>query len=188
MSWYCEVAKGHPVHESYHDNEYGFPLTDECALFELQSLELFQAGLSWEIVLKKRPTTVKAFDNFDVDTVAAYGKRDVGRLLKDPGIIRNRLKVNSIIDNAGRVMALRDSHGGFAEWIAAHHPRNRAEWTKLFRQTFKFMGGEIVNEFLMCIGYLPGAHHQDCPTYKRIAKMKPPVPWSQVDAEVFVEE
>ena len=189
MSWYCEIAKGHPVHESYHDNEYGFPLKgkdakeDERYLFELQSLELFQAGLSWELILKKRATTVAAFDNFDVDTVAAYGKKDTARLLTDAGIIRNKLKVASIIENANRIQALRGSHDGFANWIAAHHPLNRDDWTKLFRSTFKFMGGEIVNEFLMCIGYLPGSHHADCTAYKRIAKMNPP--WMQVDAKVY---
>ena len=191
MSWYCEAAKGNPIHSNYHDTEYGFPLDgrndrdDERYLFELQSLELFQAGLSWELILKKRATTVAAFDNFEVDTVAAYGKKDTVRLLADPGIIRNRLKVASIIENANRIQALRKSHQGFANWIAAHHPLNRDEWTKLFRSTFKFMGGEIVNEFLMCIGYLPGSHHADCPAYKRIAKQKPPPPWMQVDAEVY---
>jgi len=189
MSWYCEAAKGNPIHESYHDHEYGFPLLgkdgkdDERYLFELQSLELFQAGLSWELILKKRPTTVKAFDNFGVDIVAAYKARDVKRLLNDAGIIRNKLKVASIIENAKRIQGLRDSHGGFTQWIAEHHPLNRDEWTKLFRQTFKFMGGEIVNEFLMCIGYLPGAHHEDCQAYKRIAKKNPP--WMQVDAKIF---
>ncbi len=186
MSWYCEAAKGDPIHQTYHDREYGFPLEDERALFELQSLELFQAGLSWELILKKRPTMVAAFDNFDVDTVAAYNARDVERLLGDAGIIRNRLKVAAIIENAKRVRALRRTDGGFAAWIAAHHPLNRAEWTKLFRATFKFMGGEIVNEFLMCIGYLPGAHHRDCEAYKRIAKLNPP--WSRVDAKVFTED
>ena len=96
MSWYCDAAKDNPIHETYHDQEYGFPLAgknardDERYLFELQSLELFQAGLSWELILKKRPTTVMAFDNFDVDRVAAYKARDVKRLLNDPGIIRSR--------------------------------------------------------------------------------------------------
>ncbi|MBC8339474.1 MAG: DNA-3-methyladenine glycosylase I [Rhodospirillales bacterium] len=190
MSWYCEAAKGNPIHESYHDTEYGFPLdgpldnkNDERYLFELQSLELFQAGLSWELILKKRATTVAAFDNFDVDTVAAYGKKDTARLLNDAGIIRNKLKVASIIENANRIQGLRESHGGFAAWIAAHHPLDRDDWTKLFRKTFKFMGGEIVNEFLMCIGYLPGSHHADCPAYKRIAKRNPP--WMQADPKVY---
>ncbi|MFQ5764927.1 MAG: DNA-3-methyladenine glycosylase I [Rhodospirillales bacterium] len=183
MSWYCDYAPGNPVHEPYHDNEYGFPLTDERALFELQSLELFQAGLSWDLVLRKRATTVTAFSGFDVDAVAAYGGQDVKRLLADPGIIRNRLKVAAVIENARRVIRLRDSHGGFAPWIAAHHPLDRDDWTKLFRQTFKFMGPEIVNEFLMCIGYLPGAHREDCPAYKRIARLGPP--WMEADPEIY---
>jgi DNA-3-methyladenine glycosylase I len=183
MSKYCDIAIGHPLHGPYHDAEYGFPLTDERALFELQSLELFQAGLSWELILKKRPTMVAAFDGFDVDRVAAYGEGDVARLLADPGIIRNRLKVNAVIENAKRIMALRGSHGGFAEWIAGHHPLGREEWTKLMRRTFKFMGPEIVNEFIMCIGYLPGAHRPDCPVFERISGMRPP--WLQTGEEFY---
>jgi DNA-3-methyladenine glycosylase I len=174
MSWYCDYAPGRELHQPYHDREYGFPLTDERALFEIQSLELFQAGLSWNLILMKRRTIVAAFDNFDVDIVAAYKKRQTARLLKDPGIIRNKLKVASIIENAKRLQDLRGSHGGFAKWLAANHPLTRAEWTKLFRQTFKFMGPEIVNEFLMCIGYLPGAHRQDCPAYASAAEKNPP--------------
>ena len=174
MSSYCDVAPGHPVHGSYHDSEYGFPLEDEAGLFERQSLEVFQAGLSWEIVLKKRPTTVTAFDGFNVDTVAAYGNREVARLLADPGIIRNRRKVAAIIENAQRLVALRESDGGFASWIEAHHPQAKDDWVKLFRETFVFMGGEIVGEFLMSIGYLPGTHREDCPIYQRIAALDPP--------------
>ena len=188
MSWYCDYAHERPHHRSYHDSEYGFPLDgkdDERYLFELQSLELFQAGLSWDLILKKRATTVAAFANFDVDTVAAYKARDVKRLLNDSGIIRNRLKVASVIENARRIQGLRESHEGFAAWIAAHHPLNRVEWTKLFRATFKFMGGQIVNEFLMCIGYLPGAHREDCAAYRKIAKLKPPPPWMQTDPKVY---
>ena len=98
MSWYCDVAPGHPFHGAYHENEYGFPMTDEAALLERMALEIFQAGLSWLIVLKKRPTTVTAFQGFDVDTVAAYGEDDVARLLGDAGIIRNRRKVAAYLD------------------------------------------------------------------------------------------
>ena len=174
MSTYCDSAPGHPLHGPYHDTEYGFPLADEAALFERLSLEIFQAGLSWEIVLKKRPTTTAAFEGFDVDTVAAYGEAATARLLANPGIIRNRRKVAAIIENARRIQALRESHGGLAAWIAAHHPRNKKEWVKLFRQTFLFTGGEIVGEFLMSIGYLPGAHGEGCPTFARIAALAPP--------------
>ena len=181
MSWYCDVAPGHPLHGPYHDNEYGFPLEDESALLERLSLEIFQAGLSWLIVLKKRPTTVAAFDGFDVDTVAGYGAGDVARLLGDPGIIRNRRKVGAIIENARRLRDLRQSHGGFAAWIAAHHPRGKDEWVTLFRETFRFTGGEVVGEFLMSIGVLPGSHRDDCPVFGRIARLDPP--WARVSAD-----
>ncbi len=183
MSWYCDFAPGNPIHEAYHDNEYGFPRVDETALFEILALEIFQPGLSWDIVLKKRPTTVVAFDGFDVDRVAAYGEPDVARLLADPGIIRNRLKVAAIIENARRIQRLRESDGGFSAWIARHHPLNRAEWTKLFRGAFKFMGPEVVGEFQMCNGYLPGAHRQTCPVFPRIAKLNPP--WMQVNQKIY---
>jgi DNA-3-methyladenine glycosylase I len=89
--------------------------------------------------------------------------RDRRRLLADAGIIRNRLKVNAAIANAATILELRASHGSFAGWLEAHHPRSKAEWVKLFKRTFRFTGGEIVGEFLMSIGYLPGAHAETCP-------------------------
>jgi DNA-3-methyladenine glycosylase I len=174
MSSYCDIAPGHPLHGPYHDTEYGFPLTDEAALLERLSLEIFQAGLSWLIVLKKRPAIVAAFDGFDAERVAAYGALDTKRLLADAGIIRNRRKVEAIIENARRVVGLRESDGGIAAWIAAHHPSSKDDWVKMFRQTFVFMGAEVVGEFLISIGYLPGAHREDCPAYARIAPLRPP--------------
>jgi DNA-3-methyladenine glycosylase I len=170
MSGYCKIAPGHPLHGPYHDTEYGFSSRDETVLFERLCLEIMQAGLSWELVLKRRPSLNAAFAGFAVDQVARFGKRDVTRLLGDPGIIRNRLKVDAIIENAKRVQKLRASHGGFADWLDAHHPRDKAAWVKLFKQTFKFTGGEIVGEFLMSLGRLPGAHAEDCPVGKRLAK------------------
>ncbi len=174
MSTYCQVAPGHPVHGSYHDTEYGFPQRAEPVLFERLALEIMQAGLSWEIVLKRRAALHRAFEGFEVDRVAAMGEADSARLLADPGIIRNRLKVGAIIENARRIQALRGSHGGFADWLDTHHPRAKAEWTKLFRKTFVFTGGEIVGEFLMSLGYLPGAHADGCPVAARIAALRPP--------------
>lgn len=174
MSWYCDAAAGHPVHGPYHDEEYGFPLLDEAGLFERLSLEIFQAGLSWLIVLKKRPALLRAFEGFEVERVAAYGDTEVARLLGDAAIIRNRRKIAATIENARRVIALRQAHGSFAAWIAAQHPLGKEEWVKLFRATFVFMGGEVVGEFLMSIGYLPGAHREDCPVHRRIAALSPP--------------
>jgi DNA-3-methyladenine glycosylase I len=180
MSTYCRIAPGHPVHGGYHDQEYGFPQRDESVLFERLVLEIMQAGLSWELVLKRRAGMRAAFEGFDVDTIAAYGPGEEARLLADPAIIRNRLKVAAIIDNARRVQALRESHGGFAAWLDAHHPRDKAGWVKLFKGSFRFTGGEIVGEFLMSLGYLPGAHAADCPVAKRIAALRPP--WMTVFA------
>jgi DNA-3-methyladenine glycosylase I len=143
-------------------------------LFERLVLEINQAGLSWLLMLKKRAAFQRAYHGFDIDRVARYGEKDRARLLADAGIVRNRLKVNAAIENARRLQAIRASHGSFAAWIAAHHPRAKEEWIKLFRKTFTFMGGEVVGEFLMSIGYLPGAHTEDCPVYRRILKLDPP--------------
>jgi len=173
MSGYCDFAPGHPVHGPYHDKAYGFPQTGESELFERLILEINQAGLSWETILRKREGFRKAYSGFNVDKVARYGEKDRTRLLADAGIIRNRLKVDAAIHNAQVIKGLRDSHGGFVQWIEAHHPLLKPEWVKLFKKTFRFTGGEITGEFLMSLGYLPGAHREDCPAFKRAAKQKP---------------
>jgi DNA-3-methyladenine glycosylase I len=171
---YCKFAPGHAIHGPYHDTEYGFPVSDEHVLFERMAMEIMQAGLSWEIVLKKRRGLNKAFHKFNVNKIAGYKAADIKRLLADENIIRNRLKVAAIIENANRIIGLRKSHGGLARWITAHHPLTKPEWVKLFRKQFKFMGGEIVGEFLMSIGYLPGAHEKTCSVYKIVNRQKPP--------------
>ncbi len=177
---YCEFAPTHPVHQPYHDAEYGFPLRDDDALFERLMLEINQAGLSWEIILKKREGFRRAFDGFAIEKVADYGEAEVARLLTDAGIIRNRLKVAAAVTNANRVLDLRASHGSFANWLDAHHPLSLAEWRKLFKRTFVFTGGEIVNEFLMSLGYLSGAHTEDCPVYARTIAAG--APWASLRA------
>jgi DNA-3-methyladenine glycosylase I len=171
---YCDFAPGHPFHGPYHEQEYGFPLADDDALFERLVLEINQAGLSWLTILKKREAFRRAYDGFAIDRVAGYGEAERARLLADAGIVRNRLKVDAAIENARRIQVLQAGHGSFANWIAAQHPLGKAEWVKLFGRTFRFTGGEIVGEFLMSIGYLPGAHREDCPVYRRIAKLSPP--------------
>ena len=173
MSIYCDVAPGHEWHGPYHDAEYGFPLTRDDELFERLVLEINQAGLSWLTILKKREAFHAAYRGFDPEVVARFGARDVKRLLGDAGIIRNRLKVAAAIANARTILALRDSHGSFHAWIAVHHPRPKAEWVRLFKQTFRFTGGEIVGEFLMSTGILPGAHRESCPVYRKVLKAKP---------------
>jgi len=167
VSSYCEVASGHPWHGPYHDSEYGFPLHTDAALFERLVLEINQAGLSWLTILKKREAFRLAFDGFDLERVAAYGEPDRARLLNDAGIVRNRMKVDAAIENARRTLELRERHGSLEAWLYLHHPLPKDAWVKLFRETFRFTGSEIVGEFLTSSGYLPGAHHPACPAYAR---------------------
>ncbi len=174
MSSYCDFAAGHELHGPYHDNEYGFPIEGESQLFERLLLEINQAGLNWELILRKREGFREAYDGFEVDRVASYGAQDRERLLADARIIRNKLKINAAIMNARTIRDMRESHGGFANWLKSHHPREKEEWVKLFRKTFKFTGGEITGEFLMSIGYLPCPHREDCPVYGQIMQLNPP--------------
>lgn len=171
---YCDIAPGHPYHGPYHSKEYGFPIRNDARLFERLALEINQAGLSWLTILKKRQNFFEAFDGFDVDRVAEYGKRERARLLGNEGIIRNELKINAVIENARRIVLIRESHGSFARWLDAHHPLTKEEWVKLFKKVFLFTGGEITGEFLLSTGYLPGAHVETCPVYERVAKKNPP--------------
>ena len=171
---YCEFSVGNPIHGPYHDQEYGFHQSEESILFERLILEINQAGLSWETILKKRETFRLAYGGFDVDAVAAYGEGDRARLLSDPGVIRNRLKVEAAIHNAQVIQQIRAEHGSFVAWLDKHHPLANEDWVKLFKKTFRFTGGEIVGEFLMSLGYLPGAHDPSCPVYQKIEKLGAP--------------
>jgi len=183
-SSYCAAireGKIHPVHTDYHDNEYGFPIQDDALLFERLILEINQAGLSWETILKRKEGFREAYDSFDIARVAAYGEEDVARLLTDPRIIRNRLKVAAAVSNAQAVLRLQQEHGSFQAWLDLHHPRALGDWVKLFRANFRFTGGEIVNEFLMSTGYLPGAHDADCPVGIALRAQSPP--WMRSESE-----
>lgn len=177
MDTYCSYIRSHPedqFNKIYHDTQYGFPISDDNLLFERLVLEINQAGLSWITILKKADNFRRAYDQFDLARVAAYEEADRTRLLADAGIIRNRLKVNAAIVNARKILELQVEFGSFKNWLDAHHPRPKEDWVKLFKQTFVFTGGEIVNEFLMSTGYLAGAHEADCPIYKIIKTQNPP--------------
>lgn len=161
------------VHQVYHDTQYGFPIEDDNELFCRLILEINQAGLSWTTILNKQESFRKAYHNFNIKKVAGYKEKDFDRLMNDAGVIRNRLKINAAIENAKTILALQKEFGSFKNWLAHHHPKTREEWTKLFKKTFRFTGGEIVNEFLQSAGYLPGAHDADCVIYKKVLKAKP---------------
>ncbi len=175
---YCCFANALPSdtidpNKHYHDTQYGFPIDDDNALFGRLLLEINQAGLSWTLMLKKADNFYHAYAGFDIAKVAAFTEQDRERLLQDVGIVRNRLKVNAAIVNAQRILAIQKEYGSFKQWLEAHHPLTLAEWIKLFKKHFKFVGGEIVNEFLMSIGYLNGAHQEDCPTYQKVLASHP---------------
>ena len=136
-------------------------------------LEINQAGLSWTLMLKKQQAFQTAFKGFDIDTVAAFDEADIERLLADAGIVRNRLKINAAIYNARQIKQIQQEYGSFKNWLDAHHPLDKAEWVKLFKKHFKFVGGEIVGEFLMSTGYLHGAHVESCPVYREILACRP---------------
>ena len=161
------------VHRIYHDNFYGFPIDNDDELFERLVLEINQAGLSWDTILKKQQNFKKAYKNFNIKKVAAFKEKDFDRLMDDAGIIRNRLKINAAIENAKAILAIQKEFGSFKKWIDHHHPKTKDEWVKLFKKTFKFTGGEIVNEFLMSTGYLPGAHIESCKIYKKMVSAGP---------------
>lgn len=168
---YCDFVATRPsddLHRIYHDRHYGVPVFDDNELFCRLVLEINQAGLSWDTILKKEKSFREAYDNFDIAKVAAYTEEKQAELLNNAGIIRNRLKVKAAIYNAQQLMQIRSEHGSFKQWLDTREVKTLAEWTKLFKKTFTFVGGEIVNEFLMSTGYLPGAHKELCYRHKEL--------------------
>ena len=157
----------------YHDEVYGYPVIEDDELFERLILEVNQAGLSWSTILNKQENFRRAFHKFNIKKVASYKEADRQRLLNDAGIIRNRLKIDAAIHNANVILQLQKEYGSFKKWLDANHPKTKPEWMQLFKKTFKFTGGEIVNEFLVSTGYLRGAHDETCPAYKKVFKTKP---------------
>ncbi len=180
---YCAAVRSgrlHQVHTDYHDLEYGFPILTDDELFERLILEINQAGLSWETILKKRIGFKQAYANFNLEQVAVFNEDDFDRLMSDPSIIRNRLKIRAAIENAKRILEIKHEHGSFLAWLEAYHPLELDGWRRLFKKTFIFTGGEIVREFLVSTGFLLGAHHEDCSTYVQILELKPA--WTRAKA------
>lgn len=175
---YCGVIKSMSgtaarLNLEYHDNLYGFPLYDDHELLGRLILEINQAGLSWTTILQKQEAFRKAYMNFNIGLIAGFGEDDVQRLLNDAGIIRNRMKIMAAIYNARVILDLQKEAGTFSKWLDLHAQNDLNAWVTLFKKRFRFTGREIVNEFLMSTGYLPGAHHPNCPVYKKVIAQKP---------------
>ena len=148
-----ERAAGDPLREWYVNTIWGRRQQNDNALFEVMALQVFQAGLTWKMVLSRRDSFRAAFNNWDIDTVAAMGPEDVERLRQDQSIIRNRQKIEAAIANARTVQALRRQHDSFCRWF--YDVLEGEEYPVLqetLRSTFKFMGPEISRMWLMASG------------------------------------
>lgn len=170
----CAWCGDDPLYVEYHDNEWGKPVTDDQKLFEFLVLEGAQAGLSWITILRRREGYRKAFSDFDYKKVALYNEEDVERLMNDPGIIRNRLKINSTIKNAQLYMQILEEYGGFDNYIMSffpdgkrivNHPVNMEDVPPktaisdaiskdMKKRGFKFFGSTICYAFLQAAGYI----------------------------------
>jgi DNA-3-methyladenine glycosylase I len=174
------AAGGDALERAYHDREWGVPVRDDRALFELLTLEGAQAGLSWSTILKRREGYRAAFEGFDIPRIAAYGELEVARLLADPGIIRNRAKVRATIANARAALEVQREHGsldaylwGFVDGtsrrntfaslaeIPAETETSRALSKDLRRRGFSFVGPTIMYAFMQAAG-LVDDHTADC--------------------------
>ncbi|HLZ29109.1 MAG TPA: DNA-3-methyladenine glycosylase I [Chloroflexota bacterium] len=180
----CSWAGSDPLMEAYHDREWGVPMHDDRALFELLSLEGAQAGLSWSTILKRREGYRRAFAQFDLQSVASFGDADLQRLLADTEIIRNRQKIIATIGNAQRVLDLQREHGSFDRFvwsfvanaslvrqtmtdIPALTPESTALSKALKKRGFGFVGPTIVYAFMQSAG-LVNDHVVTCPAWSRI--------------------
>jgi len=171
---------------AYHDREWGVPVHDDRRLFEFLILEGAQAGLSWETILKKRENYRAAFDNFQPEKAARYDARKVSKLLADPGIIRNRLKINSAVRNAKAFLAIQKEFGSFDNYVwefvggkpikrkrgapvQARTPESDALSRDLSRRGFNFVGSTICYAFMQAVGMV-NDHDPHCFRYNQVAR------------------
>lgn len=157
------------VDKIYHDNHYGVRIEDDNELFGRLIMEINQAGLSWRTILNKEKGFRKAYNNFDIKKISKYKEKEFERLLNDASIIRNKLKVSAAINNANAILKIQKEFGSFRKWLdvqAKEIKYDKEKWLKLFKKHFKFVGGEIVGEFLMSINMLPGVHDRNCKVLK----------------------
>jgi len=170
---FCASRSEDDLHRQYHDDRYGFPVAEDEELFGRLIMEINQAGLSWDTILKKEASLRSAYAEFDFRKIAQFTEEEEFQLMTNAGIIRHRAKIKAAVYNAQKVIELTDEYGSFQEWLSFHHPKTHEEWNKLFKKTFKFVGAEIVKEFLMSVGYLPGAHHENCPIFEKVLLTSP---------------
>ena len=182
----CRWCAAAPEFLTYHDTEWGFPVRDDRRLFEKLSLEGFQSGLSWRTILAKRENFRAAFHGFDFDAIARFSERDVGRLLKDAGIVRHRGKIEAVIGNARRARELVEREGSLAAFIwrfepdpegvakpqtASTSPTAIALSKDLKRLGWKFVGPTTVYAFMQAMGLI-NDHAEDCTIRAKVARAR----------------
>ena len=185
----CDWCNNDPLYVAYHDDEWGVPVHDDRRLFEFLILEGAQAGLSWLTILKKRENYRKAFHDFDCEHIARYTQNDIDRLLADPGIVRNRLKIESAIKNARGALAIREELGSLDAflWRYVDGASKQNKWSclaeipartkesdrmskDLKKRRFNFVGSTICNAFMQAVGMI-NDHTTDCFRYRHIASL-----------------
>lgn len=188
MTTRCGWVTNDPLYLAYHDTEWGVPEYDDRKLFELLILEGAQAGLSWLTILKKREQYRAAFAGFDVHAISRFDEQDVARLLANPGIVRNKLKVAATIQNARAFLTLQEEEGSFAEFlwhfagdapqqnawatlrdIPARTPVSDAMSKALLKRGFKFVGSTICYAFMQAVGMV-NDHLLDCFRYAPVCE------------------
>lgn len=186
MSDRCAWATNHPLLETYHDEEWGVPVHDDRKHFEFMVLDLFQAGLSWLTVLKKREGFRSAFDSFDYERIARYGEGEIERLLQNADIIRNRLKINATISNAAQFIGVRNEFGSFDAYIwqftgnrtLQHHRKDLSDLPVSTRESdlmsrdlrkrgFKFVGSTICYSYMQAAGMV-NDHLESCRRHREL--------------------
>lgn len=186
----CEWCLGHELYVAYHDKEWGVPEHDDQKLFEKLILDGAQAGLSWLTILKKREGYRRTFDGFDAEKIARYPARKIESLLADPGIVRNRLKVQAAVLNASAYLKLREELGSFDRFlwqfvggrprqnawrgldqVPARTPESDAMSAALQTRGFKFVGSTICYAFMQAVGMV-NDHRTDCFRHREVARLK----------------
>lgn len=182
----CDWCRTTPEYLDYHDREWGFPVLDDRRLFEKICLEGFQAGLSWRTILTKRENFRRAFKQFDIDAVARFQKKDVDRLLQDPGIIRHQGKIEAAINNAQRARALIDEAGSLAAFFWRYEPDpsmlgapqsmttspESIELSKILKKKgWKFIGPTTVFAFMQAMGLI-NDHVEGCITREQVSRAR----------------
>jgi DNA-3-methyladenine glycosylase I len=171
----CWWGAGDPLYRSYHDYEWGRPVSDDNRLFEKLCLEGFQSGLSWMTILRKRENFRLAFKGFDIDTVARFNSRTVERLMQDAGIVRNRAKIEATVNNARRCRELRKECGSLAAYAWSYEPGNqeaaKAMSKDLKRRGWAFVGPTTVFSFMQAMG-LVNDHLVGCDAHDEVDRLR----------------